>query len=332
MLAAAARGGQTGRVMLSPPWPIPPDPGPSPRWLRTARGASTSSATTPTTTRARPAHGRRPRDDGDVRPRRAAGASCCAPAPSPSPPTSTCTSPSTPCLLQALDAELGALRRGDRVDAFVPARAGAARSSSTLPLGAGLSSSAALEVATALALGCETEPMALARTCQRAEQAATGVPTGIMDQLVVSAARQGSALLIDFADLSLRHVEMPRALDVVVVHSGETRVLEHSAYAERRAECEAAAFRDGAARSARPRGGAGDPRCTVAAPGAPRRHGVRPGAGVHQCASQRRSGRGGSAHVREPPQPGPGLRGVDSGARRRWWSGSRHDRASTGPG
>ena len=91
----------------------------------------------------------------------------------------------------------------------------------TLPVGAGLSSSAALEVALALALGCGDDPLILARTCQHAEQAATGVPTGIMDQLVVSAATEGCALLIDFADLSMEPVEMPGGADVVVVHSGE---------------------------------------------------------------------------------------------------------------
>ena len=131
------------------------------------------------------------------------------------------------------------------VAAVRPVSGGSGTVESTLPVGAGLSSSAALEVALALVLGCEPEPVTLARTCQRAEQAATGVPTGIMDQLVVSAARQGSALLIDFADLSMRHVEMPPDAEVVVVHSGETRSLDRSAYAERRAECEAAAHRLG---------------------------------------------------------------------------------------
>ncbi len=111
----------------------------------------------------------------------------------------------------------------------------------TLPVGAGLASSAALEVALALALGCGDDPLILARTCQHAEQAATGVPTGIMDQLVVSAATEGCALLIDFADLSMEPVEMPGGADVVVVHSGETRSLDRSAYAQRRAECETAA-------------------------------------------------------------------------------------------
>ena len=115
----------------------------------------------------------------------------------------------------------------------------------TLPVGAGLSSSAALEVALALVLGCEAEPVALARVCQHAEQAATGVPTGIMDQLVVSAAHEGYALLIDFADLSMEQVLVPEDVEIVVVHSGETRSLHRSAYAERRAECEAAAHRLG---------------------------------------------------------------------------------------
>jgi len=131
------------------------------------------------------------------------------------------------------------------VAAVRPGSGGTGTVESTLPIGAGLSSSAALEVATALALGCEPDPLSLARTCQHAEHAATGVPTGIMDQLVVSAARQGSALLIDFADLAMRHVEMPRDVDVVVVHSGESRSLEHRSYAQRRAECEAAAHRMG---------------------------------------------------------------------------------------
>lgn len=115
----------------------------------------------------------------------------------------------------------------------------------TLPVGAGLSSSAALEVALALVFGCEAEPLVLARTCQYAEQAATGVPTGIMDQLAVSAAQAGCALLIDFADLSTAPVPLPAGAEVVVVHSGETRSLDRSAYAQRRAECEAAAARLG---------------------------------------------------------------------------------------
>jgi galactokinase len=112
----------------------------------------------------------------------------------------------------------------------------------TLPVGAGLSSSASLEVALALAFGFEAEPVTMATTCQRAEQAATGVPSGLMDQLVVSEAADGCALLVDFADLSTRQVHMPEQLEVVVVHCGERRTLNHSPYTSRRAECEAAAF------------------------------------------------------------------------------------------
>jgi galactokinase len=126
-----------------------------------------------------------------------------------------------------------------------PTSGGRGTVDTTLPVGAGLSSSAALEVALALVFGHDADPVSLARTCQRAEQAATGVPTGIMDQLVVSAAQENCALLIDFADLSMQPVELPAGVDVVVVHSGESRALAHSAYAQRRAECEAAAHRLG---------------------------------------------------------------------------------------
>ena len=126
-----------------------------------------------------------------------------------------------------------------------PFSGGAGRVDTTLPVGAGLSSSAALEVALALALGFEALPRVLALVCQRAEQAATGVPTGVMDQLVVSSAVAGAALLVDLADLSTLAVPVPEGCEIVVVHSGEGRALVHSAYAARRAECEAASYRLG---------------------------------------------------------------------------------------
>lgn len=116
---------------------------------------------------------------------------------------------------------------------------------STLPVGAGLSSSAALEVALALALGFDAIPRVLALACQRAEHAATGVPTGVMDQLVVTSAVEGCAMLVDFHDLYTEPVPVPEECELVVVHSGEGRALSGSAYAARRAECEAAAFRLG---------------------------------------------------------------------------------------
>jgi galactokinase len=112
---------------------------------------------------------------------------------------------------------------------------------STLPLGAGLSSSASLEVAVALALGFEGTPLELAGACQRAEQRASGVPCGIMDQLTSAAGRAGHALLIDCSRLSIRPVRRPDGMDVVAVHSGQTRRLMGSAYAERKADCDEAA-------------------------------------------------------------------------------------------
>jgi len=121
--------------------------------------------------------------------------------------------------------------------------------SSSVPVGAGLSSSAALEVALALALcdaaGFEPETLELARACQEAEQVATGVPCGIMDQLASLAGRRDHALLLDCRSLETTPIRLPPGLAVVVVHSGVARALAGSAYAERRAACEAAAARLG---------------------------------------------------------------------------------------
>jgi galactokinase len=111
----------------------------------------------------------------------------------------------------------------------------------TLPVGAGLSSSAALEVAVALALGFEGTPYELAQACQQAEHLASGVPSGVMDQLASALGQEGHALLMDFTSLEVVPVPMPAGVDVVVAHSGEARALAGSAYAERRAQCEAAA-------------------------------------------------------------------------------------------
>jgi galactokinase len=126
-----------------------------------------------------------------------------------------------------------------------PRRGGRGAVETTLPVGSGLSSSASLEVAVALALGFEAEPATMARLCQRAEQAATGVPAGLMDQLAVTAGVEGSALLIDFADLSVRPIPVPEGAEILVVHSGEHRTLDRTPYTARRAECEAAAYRLG---------------------------------------------------------------------------------------
>jgi galactokinase len=122
-----------------------------------------------------------------------------------------------------------------------PAEGATGTVSTTLPVGAGLSSSAALEVAVALALGFDGTPLELAQACQRAEHLASGVPSGIMDQLASVMGVEGHALLIDCSSLEVRPVPVPAGVDVVVVHSGQARALAGSAYAERRAQCEAAA-------------------------------------------------------------------------------------------
>jgi len=120
----------------------------------------------------------------------------------------------------------------------------------TLPIGAGLSSSAALEVAVALALGYEGSTTDLALLCQRAEQRAVGVPTGVMDQLASAAGIGGALLLIDCTTLEVTPVPLPGDVAIVVVDSAEPRALAGSEYAERRAACEAAIAEIGPLRAA----------------------------------------------------------------------------------
>jgi galactokinase len=114
--------------------------------------------------------------------------------------------------------------------------------SSDLPMGAGLSSSAALEMAVGTAL-CNVAdfplaPIDLAAAGQRAEHRAVGVPVGIMDQAASVLGQEGHALLLDCASLDFKHVPLPEELAIAVVHSGVSRTLEGSSYAERRAELE----------------------------------------------------------------------------------------------
>lgn len=110
----------------------------------------------------------------------------------------------------------------------------------TLPVGAGLSSSAALEVAVALALGFEGTPLDLAELTQRAEHRASGVPCGIMDQLASASGVANHALLIDCHARTVSPTPLPAGAEIRVIHSGEPRTLAGSAYAERRAAVEAA--------------------------------------------------------------------------------------------
>lgn len=111
---------------------------------------------------------------------------------------------------------------------------------SDLPIGAGLSSSAALEVAAALALGIEGDPATVAALARDGEERATGVPCGIMDQLASVAGVAGHALRIDCTTLTVEPVAIPPGAVVQVVDSGEHRRLAESGYARRRAECDAA--------------------------------------------------------------------------------------------
>ena len=117
--------------------------------------------------------------------------------------------------------------------------------SSTIPLGAGLSSSAAFEVALAFALcdvaDLELSPLELALACQEAEQEALGVPVGIMDQLASVEGKRNHALLIDCRSLDVRPIALPPRLAVLILHSGMSRALIDSEYAERREACESMA-------------------------------------------------------------------------------------------
>jgi len=120
---------------------------------------------------------------------------------------------------------------------------------STVPPGSGLSSSSAFTVALTVAFtdlaGITADRVDLARAALAAEIAATGVPGGLMDQMAALFATSGHALLLDCRTLQVDPIPIPRAIGVVVIHSGEPRVLADSAYAERRAACEDAAARLG---------------------------------------------------------------------------------------
>lgn len=119
---------------------------------------------------------------------------------------------------------------------------------SDIPSGGGLSSSAALQVAIALTLsslaGRPLEGKKLALAAHRSETEFVGVPCGVMDQVVISLGRHGTALLLDSADLSFKFLPFEPArsgLSLLVIDTGTRRHLRQEGYAERRATCEAAA-------------------------------------------------------------------------------------------
>jgi galactokinase len=117
--------------------------------------------------------------------------------------------------------------------------------SSDVPMGVGLSSSAALEVATLRCLrdyvGVELDDVQVAQLAQRAEIEFAGVRCGIMDQMASSLADTTRALLLDTRSLERRLVELPPRSAVLVLDSGISRSLAASGYNERRSECEQAA-------------------------------------------------------------------------------------------
>ncbi len=114
-----------------------------------------------------------------------------------------------------------------------------------VPVGAGLSSSGALELATARAFaglgGLAWEPIAMARLAQRAETEWVGVDSGIMDQLISAAGRAGHALLIDSRSLQTRAVRLPTEVSVVVLDTATRRREMDARLNERRGQCAAAA-------------------------------------------------------------------------------------------
>lgn len=111
--------------------------------------------------------------------------------------------------------------------------------SSSIPAGAGLSSSAALEVVSALALASEPgpKPEEVARLCHDAETKFVGLPCGIMDQYVSVFGRAGHALLIDCRSRELRPVRLPEDLTLVAVNSNVSHSLRETAYVARVQEC-----------------------------------------------------------------------------------------------
>ena len=115
---------------------------------------------------------------------------------------------------------------------------------SEIPDGAGLSSSAALEVATALAVGTlarhNLPPSQRARLCQKAEHEYANVPCGIMDQLAVTCGLQGHALFLDCQNLEHKLVPIPEGIAILVADTQVKHELNDGEYRKRREDCETA--------------------------------------------------------------------------------------------
>lgn len=118
-----------------------------------------------------------------------------------------------------------------------------------VPIGAGLSSSAAVEMAVAVAardlLNLGLSPLELARLSQRAEHEFAGTQCGLMDQLISAVGQESQAMLIDCRAFTWQPVPLPGDVAVVVCDTGKRRGLVDSAYNERRAQCKEGARRLG---------------------------------------------------------------------------------------
>jgi len=115
---------------------------------------------------------------------------------------------------------------------------------SDVPIGAGLSSSAAVEVAFATTWqalsGWNLDPMTLAKLCQRAENEYVGVSSGLMDQFASACGVEGHVLCFDTRSLEWTSLELPPGTAIIIADSGVRRSLTTSAYNDRRAACERA--------------------------------------------------------------------------------------------
>ena len=114
-----------------------------------------------------------------------------------------------------------------------------------VPRGAGLSSSAAVELAVARAFACSSnfdwDAVTMAKLAQKAENEWVGVNSGIMDQMASAASRAGFALFLDCRSLEFQHAPLPKGVSIVVLDTSTRRGLVDSAYNERRNQCEEAA-------------------------------------------------------------------------------------------
>ncbi|MEO1717418.1 MAG: galactokinase [Planctomycetota bacterium] len=114
-----------------------------------------------------------------------------------------------------------------------------------VPMGSGLSSSAALEVSVAVAAasrcGIDVGDLELAKLCQHAEHRFAGVPCGLMDQAISVLGRAGHLLILDCATDFTEHVPIPSTCELIVINSGVGHALADGEYGKRRASCEKAA-------------------------------------------------------------------------------------------